>query len=1540
MILLALAAYGLAPPSGRADPLDPRLRAAPRVPHDAPGTPPELSALLEETAQLVSELREQSGQPDAPKQLQAAEGEPSSFMQTLLNRAAEHSGEEERSLDQVISSCKSYDWDCKQDKRLRTIAIKMDQHARYVQDLVARNKVIDLRSEQAKQTVKDVGARLQESRATAEDEFYQLTRALLEKIKTYKGSIAGIAEKNRAALEKALTIYNTLLGFQTEQLGQMGEYLATADDQLVGAKKEQDKELKGRMKTIEDSLRKHVSKASETLTEVQVVSNKDIEEKKKKVIKFEAKARKKMKKDLTKMTADARTTGEEAEMAGDAMTELEQDLLAHSEDSLKAFDQKISHIDDVGAKNEGKVDEADSEFFGKGGELESAYQETEDTVKDTLAHAKEQEIEINQIINGKPTPKESTSDGGILPKFKNVFDFELAGTEEEPGVERAFQNEKTLLRDQMAQKLQMTNDNAITSENYADDIMKEYSDATKILVKNRTQFAEDAGQFRENYQQDVDGQWQAMKDKLDTVVDSLDGQNSQIKADQLVERQDAMPQVTAAKKAAEAELKGQADLVDDKAHEVQSNFKVFYAWDADQMNKLNAADFETTQLAQAAQAGLNNAKVATAQVAQANQNAMKRYKDAAVSEKLRQKGAGEKFAHSWVKEVKAGLGFADQQAAQELKKYRAQAAQVTSKAESVSNDMVGVLKSMRGQHVENLKTRDAAVELATGPLKELRNNADLYATAVTNTGADFAQNLADLKAAFRKDLAADKDVYAKSVQDALVGDAKERKANLTSWLGTQKAQIGQQAADLSSTEEAIMGAVEAEDSTLKDISSTKKKGEGKEEATDKTLNKAVDKLRAELTAEKVGSIEDLDSIKEGMKRREAAIEKLAGKSFTKLKAEQKKSFGAAKIKRKQTIADIRKGTDQAFEQKQAELDSVDMQMQNVLRNLGRQARLAEQAINDAEGTVKKEGQSAADAAARAHELVSSTDLVSAQSREEREALIAQRSNAMKSHILDATGITDKAFTEKLDHLTAGAESKLRAILADESLSDEEKKKAIEEYDKMTQAAIAALVKEQKDAEANIMNLERRSISWGADIDADLEAAEQVLSQEKMQWVKTSLHSKEDEKTKLHQVGGLISEMLDTLDAQSDLDPEILAAIRAHQRKQFGGMQDKLTEIEAEQEAAKREMALLMRLSQSDAVPLTEAELNDLQTQLGAVVEEVGDLDGSLWRRLESEKESRGKAADAEKAFLVYSSHTALGHIVDTADILSKVSRVTREKEDALLAKVNQLRSQIRSKVQEALGDQAWGMKGLALQMHGIDQKALGQLSRDELEAAQNKAMQEQEKKDAAQAEQDAHDALLAGEDASQKLAQQVSSNIDNVLNTVGLDAQRTALEAGKTVGGVLDQNGQWVQDTEKAAHTSAMTLEEEFAAIAKRSAERSAALDNDDNLLMDSLTKLDSKVEAQEKKIANLHYAVNMAEHSRQVEADAKARAAQRALTSVSGRAGGSLAEESPQAVPAASTARSRQLEEQLLKQQETATKQIEAENAKVAKYLKDHNLM
>jgi len=1524
MILLALVAFGL----------DPSARAPGTPVGDGrqPGPNPELSSLLEETRQLMDELREAS-KPQL-KTEHRGDAPPSSFMETLLQRASAAMGShEERELEEVISSCKAYDFDCEQDGTLRGIAIRMDQHARYVQDLTARNAVIDYRTQAAKATVKDVGARLQEARDEAEDEFYQLTRQLLEKIKVYKGSIAGIAEKNRAALEKAESIYNTLLAFQQEQLGQMQEYLLKAEDDLTAKRADHSKIIKARVKAIEDTLRKNVDKGTISVTEAGTAAAADVDAKRQKVLAFEKKSRKKMKKDQKKMVKDAAATGEEATTAGDAMDTLESDLATFSEDSLKNMDKKINAIDKTAAANELKIDEADTEFFGQGGRLEEAYKRVEDQAAAAVAEQVDKEGALEDTIMRAPNPPDNVNDGGILPKFKNNFNAELYGKNEEPGVMLGFDNKKSELRTQLAAKLTTTSANAIENEAFADKIMKDYSAATKALVVNRTKFATKAGETREGYQNDVDTMWKTMKDKVDPILDGLDAQNGMIKADQLEERAAALPRVTQNKKDAESALKAESTKVDDTAHEVQTSFKDFYAWEGSEMNKLNSAEFESTQLANQAQANFNNAKIATTQVAQANQNSLKRYKETAVSEKLRQKGAGEKFAHGWIKDEKSQLGFADQQASQDLTKYKNNAKQVTAKFETTSQAMIKVLKDMASQHNENLRTRDAVVELASGPLKDLRQNADLYHAAVQNTDADFVQNLANLKSAFNTELSAEKDVYVKGVKDALRSDAKGRKDNMTAWVGSTGQLIGQQAADLTSTEDGIVKAVEGEEAKLEVVDSDKKKAAGKEEATDKSLSKEINKLRDELSAEKVGSIEDLQSIKEGMQRREAAIEKLAGKSFTKLKAEQKKAFGQAKIKRKQTITNLKAGTDQAFEDKQTQLDNVDQQMQQVVNGLGRQARLAEQAVAEAEGTVKKDGQNAADAAAKAHEIVSSTDLVNTKSREEREALLDKRSKAMKQLILDETGSTDKAFAERLDHLTAGAESKLRAILADETMSDAEKKRAIEEYDKLTQAAVAALVSEQKQAEANIMNLERTTMSWGAEIDADLEAAEGILSEEKMRWVNVQLHAKEDEKTKLHQVGGLISEMLDTLDAQSDLDPEVLAAIRAHQRKAFGSMQAKLTEIEAEQEAAKREMALLLRLSQADAIPLSAEELQELQTQLGAIVEEVGDLDGSLWRRLESEKESRGKASEAEKAFMVYSTHTALGHLVDTADILSTVSRVTREKEDALLAKVNELRAHIHEKVGEALADQNWGMKGLSLQMHGIDQKALATLSRDELSAAQNKAVQERERKDAEQAELDAQNALLAGEDAAQKLAAQVGANIDSVIGQVGLDAQRTALQSSGTVNGVLSKNTEWVEGVEKHAHDSALTLEQEFAAIAKRSAERSAKLDDDDNLLMEGVEKLNEKVERQEKKIANLHYAVNMAEHSRQVDADAKARAAQRALASVSGRAQGSLAESSPR--PSA-----QKLEEQLLAEQQEATRKIEAENAKVQKYLEDHNLM
>jgi hypothetical protein len=115
---------------------------------------------------------------------------------------------------------------------------------------------------------------------------------------------------------------------------------------------------------------------------------------------------------------------------------------------------------------------------------------------------------------------------------------------------------------------------------------------------------------------------------------------------------------------------------------------------------------------------------------------------------------------------------------------------------------------------------------------------------------------------------------------------------------------------------------------------------------------------------------------------------------------------------------------------------------------------------------------------------------------------------VKSALLSDIGQVSKHAEQEIDRLQQVANAKVLAILADENLTDEEKRKKIENLEAQTRKALQDILDEQVLAEQRVTSFAAENNAVSLEADQKIAGLEKVLKAEQLKWFQSTLKHKD------------------------------------------------------------------------------------------------------------------------------------------------------------------------------------------------------------------------------------------------------------------------------------------------------------------------------------------------------------------------------------------------------------------------------------------------
>ena len=182
----------------------------------------------------------------------------------------------------------------------------------------------------------------------------------------------------------------------------------------------------------------------------------------------------------------------------------------------------------------------------------------------------------------------------------------------------------------------------------------------------------------------------------------------------------------------------------------------------------------------------------------------------------------------------------------------------------------------------------------------------------------------------------------------------------------------------------------------------------------------------------------------------------------------------------------------------------------------------------------------------------------------------KRSRKVKKALLEDLGEVSAHVEQQIDRLQQQANAKIMAIMADESLTDAEKRKKIEELDASTRLALSDLIEEQVLAERRVTDWAEENSAVSLEAGEKLAGLEKLLKADQFRWLKTTVQQKIDLR---HQADGLVSTLdglLKMIEEESKANGGKMTKRRAMQLQIFRALREDLEPLVRDRAAAAEE----------------------------------------------------------------------------------------------------------------------------------------------------------------------------------------------------------------------------------------------------------------------------------------------------------------------------------------------------------------------------------
>merc|ERR1719478_1717337 len=414
----------------------------------------------------------------------------------------------------------------------------------------------------------------------------------------------------------------------------------------------------------------------------------------------------------------------------------------------------------------------------------------------------------------------------------------------------------------------------------------------------------------------------------------------------------------------------------------------------------------------------------------------------------------------------------------------------------------------------------------------------------------------------------------------------------------------------------------------------------------------------------------------------------------------------------------------------------------------------------------------------------------------------------------------------------------KAILQDDTLSDAEKKRRIEEIDAMTKAKIAST---QVAAEHELESFETAESGFDEDAAAQMSALEEVLRQAQMGYTRHMVAERALLQDTSNQVVGLLNNLM------SLMEQEGMAAggeLTHEQEQQKIALEKLMLSVKATGQEMSSYAAEALQLAataqqraQSEGT-LTESELHGLETKIEGMQQSLEVKGSGLKAQLMAEKEARKQALQGQRGTMMHQTKSVMEQLEYVCTVLLHAAEKSFHKQRELQHKVNDLKRLMRAH----LGENEQAERDL-LGKDRERQKALeGEILR--VDSWEDKYMREYAEEQKAMRDH-LHETESTGNASMADAANRVRATEADALQEVGsatahmeTDASKRAQGFGSTGSEIVGNMESFVSRLEQRAGTTTQENENQMSQFTNKAESWASNLGDQDNRTMQAATGL------------------------------------------------------------------------------------------------------
>lgn len=630
-------------------------------------------------------------------------------------------------------------------------------------------------------------------------------------------------------------------------------------------------------------------------------------------------------------------------------------------------------------------------------------------------------------------------------------------------------------------------------------------------------------------------------------------------------------------------------------------------------------------------------------------------------------------------------------------------------------------------------------------------------------------------------------------------------------------------------------------------------------------------MQGELAADKLAALTTRDELQREMDSRRQKLQALAQSELIGLSEEKKKEFQTTLQERDLKIKAVMEDSTTSFNYRKALLAKIDKDISQSLEEVGEEAFIDEWELEGIARNQSATAESVKRAADMAHRDISSVDILLSGDDDDLTRNLDARAKALKKAVLGDGADLNGEMSGKIDAINEEASNRIKEIKQAAELSDEEKMAHIDKIDSATQNAVATLAGEQNKAGNALSAFAGAEDEVDGAVKSQMAGLENVLKDGQMSWVKSMMEEKDMLRQQSEQLTSLVSNLMSMMDAEHEAAGTQLTQEQAQQKLALQQVRLSMKEMQGKRQSAADEAmqtaVLAQQKGQADKA-MTETELEDLQTKLGAMSAKMHGVQNSMWQRIRDEKQARQAAIKGEHQKMLGAYSNILDQLDGIAHVLVSGSATTDTKQTRLLAEIEQVKNKIDSRLslfEKKMDDQEASLTSAENKLQAEAgasktwQKEFGQEIENDNENTETTLKSLMEK-------------LADGDKVAQQASVSAGGDIQNAVTKeatrVGSVIEKTEAGAKGVVNDFLDQSKSIMDVIGKGAEAAKAEGDEAYSSLAQDTNQKSSAMSASADALDAQAHRLTSQLKVQDNELAALQ---------KQVSAEVDSQAASRA---------------------------------------------------------------